>query len=155
MTLGGAPQTERSVRKALPHTRTCRLAQVVLVLVLVFILVLAAAGAFPSPCGCGGHGLWGKSQQPAGLAGGRARPALSCCGSRSWGVCAAGGAKRNGSKKCSCYNDLLFSAVGSRVQLRTVTSFRYRDTDGQRRIWEAVTAQQIRFRTDQLFITSL
>lgn len=64
------------------------------------------------------------------------------------------GAKRNGAEKYSCYNDLLFSAGGSRVQFRTVTSFRYRDTDGQKRIGEAVTAQQERFRTGPLSISS-
>lgn len=152
MTLGGAPQTERSVRKALPHTRTCsRLAQVV----LVFILVLACSMCLPQPFWL--WGPWPVGQVTAASWAGRRQvtasvvlfwlPLMGC-----W--CCWGG-KRNGAKKCSCYNDLLFSAVGCRVQLRTVTSFRYRDTDGQRRIWEAVTAQQIRFRTDQLSITSL
>lgn len=74
----------------------------------------------PSPCGTGGavsHGV-GRGDW---LTGGRHS--------------GAGAAGRNGAEKCSCYNILLFSAVGSSVQFRIFISFRYRVTPTDRDVF--------------------
>jgi len=73
--------------------------------------------------------LWhAPSPSPFGTGG----AALGCGAGRGGRLQGVGAAGRNGAEKCSCYNVLLCSAVGSSVQVRISILFGYRVTPTDR-----------------------